>query len=187
MKAVPGKSSIHPHPSDIKTLFRRVEPVATWKDLAYSRKVSSGLSNICDEFTSDKGYSCLFAGNYSTGKTLAAEVLAKELILDLYRIDLGQVVSKYIGETEKNLAKIFDEAETAGAILFFDEADALFGKRSEIKDSHDRYANIEIRYLLQRIERYKGLVILSTNNKDHIGKVFLRRFQYVVDFSDERE
>ena len=111
------------------------------------------------------GISALFAGESGTGKTMAAEVIADELGLDLYRIDLSAVVSKYIGETEKNLRRLFDAAEDGGAILFFDEADALFGKRSEVKDSHDRYANIEINYLLQRMEAYRGLAILATNMK----------------------
>jgi SpoVK/Ycf46/Vps4 family AAA+-type ATPase len=128
------------------------------------------------------GVSALFVGDSGTGKTMAAEVLAKELRLDLYRIDLSQVVSKYIGETEKNLKRVFDAAEDGGAILLFDEADALFGKRSEVKDSHDRYANIEISYLLQRMEAYRGLAILTTNMKDALDRSFLRRIRFVVDF-----
>src|SRR5204863_9938553 len=102
------------------------------------------------------------------GKTMAAEVLARELKLDLFRIDLSQVINKYIGETEKNLRRVFDAAEGGGAILLFDEADALFGKRSEVKDSHDRYANIEVSYLLQRMEQYRGLAILTTNLRSAI-------------------
>jgi SpoVK/Ycf46/Vps4 family AAA+-type ATPase len=113
---------------------------------------------------------------------MAAEVLANELRLDLYRIDLSQVVSKYIGETEKNLARVFDAAEAGGAILLFDEADALFGKRSEVKDSHDRYANIEVSYLLQRMEAYRGLAILTTNMKSALDTAFLRRLRFVVQF-----
>ena len=113
---------------------------------------------------------------------MAAEVLANELRLDLYRIDLSAVVSKYIGETEKNLRRVFDAAEDGGAILFFDEADALFGKRSEVKDSHDRYANIEVNYLLQRMEAYRGLAILATNMKSALDTAFLRRLRFVVDF-----
>jgi hypothetical protein len=128
------------------------------------------------------GISALFAGDSGTGKTMAAEVLARELRLDLYRIDLSQVVSKYIGETEKNLKRVFDAAEDGGAILLFDEADALFGKRSEVKDSHDRYANIEISYLLQRMEAYRGLAILTTNMKDALDSSFLRRIRFVVEF-----
>jgi SpoVK/Ycf46/Vps4 family AAA+-type ATPase len=113
---------------------------------------------------------------------MAAEVLANELRLDLYRIDLSQVVSKYIGETEKNLARVFEAAEGGGAILLFDEADALFGKRSEVKDSHDRYANIEVSYLLQRMESYRGLAILTTNMKSALDPAFLRRIRFVVQF-----
>jgi SpoVK/Ycf46/Vps4 family AAA+-type ATPase len=128
------------------------------------------------------GISALFAGASGTGKTMAAEVLANELRLDLYRIDLSSVVSKYIGETEKNLRRVFDAAEAGGAILLFDEADALFGKRSEVKDSHDRYANIEVSYLLQRMESYRGLAILTTNLKSALDTAFLRRIRFVVQF-----
>jgi ATP-dependent 26S proteasome regulatory subunit len=129
-----------------------------------------------------KGISALFAGPSGTGKTMAAEVLARHLQLDLYRIDLANVISKYIGETEKNLKRVFDAAEESGAILFFDEADALFGKRSEVRDSHDRYANIEINYLLQRMEDYRGLAILATNRKSLLDQAFLRRLRFLVDF-----
>ena len=128
------------------------------------------------------GISALFAGASGTGKTMAAEVLAGELRLDLYRIDLSAVVSKYIGETEKNLRRVFDAAEEGGAILLFDEADALFGKRSEVKDSHDRYANIEVSYLLQRMEAYRGLAILTTNMKNALDTAFLRRIRFIVQF-----
>jgi hypothetical protein len=128
------------------------------------------------------GVSALFAGASGTGKTMAAEVLANELKLDCYRIDLSSVVSKYIGETEKNLRRVFDAAEAGGAILLFDEADALFGKRSEVKDSHDRYANIEVSYLLQRMESYRGLAILTTNLKSALDTAFLRRIRFVVQF-----
>jgi AAA+ superfamily predicted ATPase len=128
------------------------------------------------------GISALFAGSSGTGKTMAAEVLAAELRLDLYRIDLSSVVSKYIGETEKNLRRIFDAAEAGGAILLFDEADAIFGKRSEVKDSHDRYANIEVSYLLQRMECYRGLAVLTTNMKTALDPAFLRRIRFVTRF-----
>ncbi|MEA3323831.1 MAG: ATP-binding protein, partial [Euryarchaeota archaeon] len=137
---------------------------------------------FADRSVSGLGISALFAGASGTGKTMAAEVLANELRLDLYRIDLSQVVSKYIGETEKNLRRVFDAAEEGGAILLFDEADALFGKRSEVKDSHDRYANIEISYLLQRMEAYRGLAILTTNMKSAIDTAFLRRIRFIVHF-----
>jgi SpoVK/Ycf46/Vps4 family AAA+-type ATPase len=129
-----------------------------------------------------RGISALFTGPPGTGKTMAAEILAGHLALDLYRIDLSSVVSKYIGETEKNLRKVFDAAERGGAILFFDEADALFGKRTEVKDSHDRHANVEINYLLQRMEEYGGLAILATNRKSDLDPAFLRRIRFLVAF-----
>jgi hypothetical protein len=147
---------------------RRNQVYETW---GFAQKCARGL-----------GISALFAGASGTGKTLAAEVLANELRLDLYRIDLSQVVSKYIGETEKNLRRVFDAAEAGSAVLLFDEADALFGKRSEVKDSHDRYANIEVSYLLQRMESYRGLAILTTNMKDSLDPAFLRRIRFVVQF-----
>jgi hypothetical protein len=128
------------------------------------------------------GAAALFAGDSGTGKTYAAEAIASAAGLDLYRVDLASVVSKYIGETEKNLSRLFETAETSGAILLFDEADALFGKRSEVRDSHDRFANIEIAYLLQRIETYRGLVILTTNMKSALDRAFLRRIRYVIQF-----
>ncbi len=140
-------------------------------DWGFEKKLSLG-----------KGLNVLFSGPPGTGKTMAAEILANEVKLDLYKIDLSSVVSKYIGETEKNLKKIFDEAETSNSILFFDEADALFGKRSEVKDSHDRYANIEISYLLQKMEEYEGIVILATNLHGNIDDAFLRRMQFVIEF-----
>ena len=124
----------------------------------------------------------LFTGESGTGKTLAAEVLAASLDLDLYRIDLASVVSKYIGETEKNLKRVFDAADSSGAVLLFDEADAIFGKRSEVRDSHDRYANLEISYLLQRMETYRGLAILTTNLKSALDRAFMRRLRFVVPF-----
>ena len=142
-----------------------------YEDWGFGERMNRGL-----------GISALFAGESGTGKTMAAEVLANELALDLYRIDLSSVVSKYIGETEKNLRRLFDAAERGGVILFFDEADALFGKRSEVKDAHDRYANIEISYLLQRMEAYRGLAILATNMKGAIDRAFARRLRFVVDF-----
>jgi SpoVK/Ycf46/Vps4 family AAA+-type ATPase len=128
------------------------------------------------------GVSALFVGQSGTGKTLAAEILAKELKLDLYRIDLSQVVSKYIGETEKNLRRVFDAAQKGGAVLLFDEADALFGKRSEIKDSHDRYANMEVSYLLQRMETYQGVSLLTSNMRSAIDSAFVRRLRFIVQF-----
>ena len=142
-----------------------------YEEWGFASKMNRGL-----------GISVLFAGDSGTGKTMAAEGLANKLQLDLYRIDLSAVVSKYIGETEKNLRRLFDAAEDGGAILFFDEADALFGKRSEVKDSHDRYANIEVNYLLQRIEAYRGLAILATNMKSALDQAFLRRLRFIVNF-----
>jgi SpoVK/Ycf46/Vps4 family AAA+-type ATPase len=142
-----------------------------YEEWGFARKSARGL-----------GISALFEGASGTGKTMAAEVLARDLRLDLYRIDLSQVVSKYIGETEKNLRRVFDAAESGGAILLFDEADALFGRRSEVKDSHDRYANIEVSYLLQRMEEYRGLAILTTNQRDALDEAFLRRIRFVVRF-----
>lgn len=130
----------------------------------------------------ESGLCALFAGPPGTGKTMAAEVIAAELDLPLYRIDLSQVVNKYIGETEKNLRRLFDAADASDVILFFDEADALFGKRTEVKDSHDRYANLEISYLLERMERFKGLAVLATNRKQDLDEAFLRRLRFVIDF-----
>ena len=179
-------------------LAQRIDSVATWDDLVLPelqrqilREISVHLrqrAKVYDQWgfaaksSNGLGISALFAGSSGTGKTMAAEVLANELRLDLYRIDLSQVVSKYIGETEKNLRKVFDAAEKGGTILLFDEADALFGKRSEVRDSHDRYANIEVSYLLQRMEAYRGLAILTTNMKDAIDPAFLRRIRFIVQF-----
>ena len=147
---------------------QRSKVYQTW---GFAQKCTRGL-----------GISALFTGASGTGKTMTAEVLANELRLDLYRIDLSQVVSKYIGETEKNLRRVFDAAEGGGAILLFDEADALFGKRGEVKEGLDRYANIEVSYLLQRMEAYRGLAILTTNMKEALDPAFLRRIRFVVQF-----
>jgi AAA+ superfamily predicted ATPase len=182
----------------LDVLAQRLEPKATWEDLVLSDEATNLLRQIVAQvreryrvyedwgyarkMTRGLGISALFTGESGTGKTMAAEVLANELQLALYRIDLSAVVSKYIGETEKNLRKLFDAAEQGGAILFFDEADALFGKRSEVKDSHDRYANIEINYLLQRMEAFSGLAILATNMKSALDNAFMRRLRFVVTF-----
>ena len=144
---------------------------ASPRGLGFGSKLSRG-----------RGTAALFAGPPGTGKTMAAEVVAGDLGLDLCTIDLSAVVSKYIGETEKNLERIFSAAEDANAILFFDEADALFGKRSEVQDAHDRYANIEVAYLLQRMEQYDGIAILATNLRQHLDDAFTRRLAFVVDF-----
>jgi AAA+ superfamily predicted ATPase len=179
-------------------LAQHIDPVATWDDLVLPQAQAQTLCDIAahvrhrlkvyeswgfaEKCSRGLGISALFAGPSGTGKTMAAEVLANELRLDLYRIDLSQVVNKYIGETEKNLKRVFDAAESSGAILLFDEADALFGKRSDVKDSHDRYANIEVSYLLQRMEAYRGLAILTTNMKQALDQAFLRRIRFVVQF-----
>jgi hypothetical protein len=139
----------------------------------------------------DAGLSVLFCGPPGTGKTMAAEAIAHELQLPMFRIDLSQVVNKYIGETEKNLKKVFDAAEESDCVIFFDEADALFGKRTSVKDAHDRFANIEISYLLERMERLKGIAILATNRRKDLDEAFLRRLRYLVEFPlpgvEERE
>lgn len=182
----------------LDNLAQRIVPRATWEDLVLPKRECLALREIAAQVrqqakvydtwefvtrgSNGLGISTLFAGPSGTGKTLAAEVLAHELRLDLYRIDLSQVVSKYIGETEKNLRQVFNAAEAGGAILLFDEADALFGKRSDVKDSHDRYANIEVSYLLQRMEAYRGLAILTTNLKTAIDTAFLRRLRFLVQF-----
>jgi hypothetical protein len=179
-------------------LAQRIEPAAAWDDLVLPvadksllREVAAQIAQralvyeawgFAEKVTRGLGISAMFSGPSGTGKTMAAEVLANELQLDLYRIDLASVVSKYIGETEKNLRRVFDAAEDSGAILFFDEADALFGKRSEVKDSHDRYANIEVSYLLQRMEAYRGLAVLATNLKGAVDAAFLRRIRFVINF-----
>jgi SpoVK/Ycf46/Vps4 family AAA+-type ATPase len=137
---------------------------------------------VGQKLASSAGVTILFAGPPGTGKTMAAEVVASELQLDLYKIDLSTVVNKYIGETEKNLGRIFDEASNSNAILFFDEADAIFGKRSEVKDAHDRYANIEVSYLLQRMETYDGVTVLATNLRANLDDAFSRRLQFAIDF-----
>jgi SpoVK/Ycf46/Vps4 family AAA+-type ATPase len=182
----------------LNDLALRVESLATWADLvlpdpqlATLRQVAVHVRHrlrVYEEWgfarTSARGLGIgvLFSGESGTGKTMAAEVLANELSLDLYRVDLASTVSKYIGETEKNLRRVFDAAEESGAILLFDEADALFGKRSEVKDSHDRYANIEVSYLLQRMEAYRGLAILTTNAGAALDSAFQRRLRFAVQF-----
>jgi hypothetical protein len=159
--------------------------IDTLRDIAIQMRYRARVYNswgFGDRGGRGLGITALFAGVSGTGKTTAAEVLAHELKLDLYRIDLSQVVSKYIGETEKSLRRIFDAAEEGGALLFFDEADALFGRRTEVKDSHDRYANIEVSYLLQRMESYRGLAVLATNMKQALDPAFLRRIRFIVQF-----
>lgn len=161
-------------------LIQRINPRASLKDVALTR-IQPSLHNIALD-AGKPGVSVLFTGAGSTDKMLAAEALAAELHLPLYRVDLSQVVSKYIGETEKNLDRVFGAAGSTGSILFFDEADALFGKRTEVQDSHDRYLNIEISYLLQKMESHKGLVILATKAQEEIDKSLLDRFRHIVKF-----
>lgn len=183
---------------DLAALTRRIRPLYTWDDIVLPPASISQLHEICQRVTSrhqvldawgfgrrlslGHGTNALFTGPSGAGKTMAAEVIANALGLDLYQIDLSGVVSKYIGETEKNLDRIFAAAENANAILFFDEADALFGKRSEVRDSHDRYANIEISYLLQKMESYDGLAILATNLRQNLDDSFVRRLAFTVHF-----
>jgi hypothetical protein len=182
----------------LRRLARKIEPRYGWRDIVVPPRLHRQLRGICASIehrhlvysewglgraaSSPEGLNVLFAGPSGTGKTMAAEILARELGLDLYAIDLATVVSKYVGETEKNLALVFREAETSNAILFFDEADALFGKRSDVKDAHDRYANIEVAYLLQQMEAYRGLAILATNLSENVDAAFARRMHYRLDF-----
>ncbi len=182
----------------LSSLARKINSRYSWGDIVLPADQISLLHEIVNtvrqrprvldewgvgiKLASSRGVTVLFAGPPGTGKTMAAEVMARELGLDLYKIDLSTVVSKYIGETEKNLERIFNEAEASNAILFFDEADALFGKRSEVRDSHDRYANIEISYLLQRMEAYDGVTMLATNLRANLDEAFTRRLQFAVDF-----
>lgn len=182
----------------LSSLARKISPRYGWQDIVLPEDQIAMLGEIVaavrwrskvletwrvgQKLVSSAGITVLFAGPPGTGKTMAAEIIAAELGLDLYKIDLSTVVSKYIGETEKNLEQIFTEATNSNAILFFDEADALFGKRSEVRDSHDRYANIEISYLLQRMEAYNGVTILATNLRANLDEAFTRRLQFAVDF-----
>jgi DNA polymerase III delta prime subunit len=191
--------------SRLTSTARRVTPMYNWEDICLPPEGLAHLREICahlhykrqvfgewrfdHKMSLGKGVSALFVGAPGTGKTMAAEVIAQELKLDLYKVDLSCVVSKYIGETEKNLGRVFDEADRSNGILFFDEADALFGRRSEVKDSHDRYANIEVDYLLQRMEEYQGIVILASNFQRNIDEAFRRRLRFLVEFPipDEKQ
>jgi SpoVK/Ycf46/Vps4 family AAA+-type ATPase len=182
----------------LAALARKIEPKYSWDDLILPEEQMSQLQELAShvkhkqtvmgnwgfarKMSLGHGLNALFAGPSGTGKTMSAEVIANDLGLDLYKIDLSSVVSKYIGETEKNLNRIFTEAEHSNVILFFDEADALFGKRSEVKDAHDRYANIEVGYLLQKMEEYEGIVILATNFSRNLDDAFVRRLQFTIEF-----
>ncbi|XQQ06053.1 MAG: ATP-binding protein [Leptolyngbya sp. IPPAS B-1204] len=188
-------SQLHHH---LSALAQKVGARANWTDIVLPIDALSQLREICNQFKyryrvyrdwgfdqksfAGQGINVLFSGPPGTGKTMAAGVIANELQLELYRIDLSQVVSKYIGETEKNLDRIFRAAEAANAILLFDEADALFGKRSEIRDAHDRFANIEVSYLLQKMEAYEGIAILTTNLRQNLDEAFTRRLSFIVHF-----
>ena len=179
-------------------LAQHIQPRHTWPDLVLPADTLTQLQEFCNtikyravvhdqwgfgaKLSTGKGLNALFFGPSGTGKTMAASIIAQTVGLDLYAIDLSSVVSKYIGETEKNLSHIFEEAENSNAILFFDEADALFGKRTEVRDSHDRYANLEVSYLLQRMEQYEGVVILASNLRKNMDEAFVRRIQFMISF-----
>jgi ATP-dependent 26S proteasome regulatory subunit len=187
----------------LSALSRKIQPRYHWSDIILPKDQTEQLHEICSyvkyyytvygdwgferKLSTGKGLNVLFAGPSGTGKTMAAEIIANELGLDLYKIDLSAIVSKYIGETEKNLDRVFREGQTSNAILFFDEADALFGKRSEVRDSHDRYANIEIAYLLQKMDEYEGAVILATNLRKNMDEAFARRMHFTVEFPTPEE
>src|SRR6185369_9673429 len=182
----------------LAALAQKITPRYKWTDIVLPAGRLEQLREICNtlrhrsrvyedwgfgrRLALGKGLNVLFAGPSGTGKTMAAEILAGELGLDLYKIDLSSVVSKYIGETEKNLSKIFAEGRASNAVLFFDEADAVFGKRTEVRDAHDRYANIEVSYLLQRMEEYEGMVILASNLRKNMDDAFVRRLHFSIEF-----
>ena len=185
----------------LRELASPVEPRTTWNDLAFLPGAQLAVlrdlaararQRIVDQREAaggrrGPGFTALFTGPAGTGKTMAAEVLATELKLNLYRVDLRAAVSRYIGETEKNLARLFDASEKSAALLFFEEADALFGKRSEVKDSHDRYGNIEINYLLSRMESARGVTILATEHESNLDEACLRSIHLRVDFPPGKE
>jgi hypothetical protein len=182
----------------LERLARRIEPEVAWDDLVLAPAVLRGLRDVAararhrDTVLTEwrmrrgggrgHGVTALFAGDSGTGKTMSAEVIASDLRLDLYTVNLATVVDKYVGETEKNLERIFAEAAGVNAVLFFDEADAIFGKRSDVRDAHDRYANIESAYLLQRLETFDGLAVLATNLRANIDEAFTRRLDAIIDF-----
>lgn len=182
----------------LNDLAKRIKPRYTWNDIILPQEKISLLKEISSmvkykhvvyeewgfggKLALGKGISALFHGEPGTGKTMACDIIAKELEMDLYKIDISTIISKYIGETEKNLNKIFTEAESSNAILFFDEADSIFGKRTEVKDSHDRYSNIEVSYLLQKIDEYNGIVVMATNYAQNIDEAFERRLHFSINF-----
>ena len=182
----------------LERLARRVEPAVGWDDIVLPESARSQLRDLASRARNrdrvliewkmrkgggrGRGVTALFGGDSGTGKTMSAEVIAGELGLDLYTVNLATVVDKYVGETEKNLERIFAEAGGVNAVLLFDEADAIFGKRSEVRDAHDRYANIESAYLLQRMETFDGLAILATNLRSNIDDAFTRRLDMIIDF-----
>jgi ATP-dependent 26S proteasome regulatory subunit len=182
----------------LTAMARKISPRFSWDDIVLPNDQISQMREIAGQVlhrhtvyddwnfgamaSLGRGVTALFAGPSGTGKTMAAEIIARELGLDLYKIDLSGLVSKYIGETEKNLSRVFDEAGDTNAILFFDEADAVFGKRTEVRDAHDRYANIEVSYLLQKMDEYDGIVVLATNLRTNIDDAFLRRMRAIVEF-----
>ena len=190
------------HESNQDRIYRhshaKFSPKQTWDNLVLAKSALSQLQELCNQahhhtkvykdwgfgkkLSSGKGLTVLFSGSPGTGKTLAAEIIAHELQLDLYKIDLSQMVSKYFGETEKNLNRVFNAAEQSNAILLFDEADAIFGKRSEVKDAHDRYANLEVAYLLQKMEEYEGMSILTSNLQQNLDDAFVRRLSFIIEF-----
>jgi SpoVK/Ycf46/Vps4 family AAA+-type ATPase len=188
---------LHSHRT-LATLARHIVPRRGWDDLVLPADRTAQLREIVDQVryrdvvyetwafeqktSGGHGLTVLFAGPPGTGKTMAAEVLAHTLGVDLYAIDLSMVVSKFVGETEKNLARIFDEATSSNAVLFFDEADALFGRRTQVRDAHDRYANLETSYLLQKLEEHEGVVVLATNLRKNMDEAFVRRLHATVDF-----
>lgn len=184
--------------NELNKIVKHIKPVAGWNNILSNKSLTKKLKDIAVHELKQRELNiagrtgirkapifatiCLFTGENESNRNIAAEVLAKELSSDLFMIDLGKVVSKYIGETDKNLRRIFDAAKDSDVILFFDEADALFGKRTEVKDSHDRYSNLEINNLLQQIEAFSGLVILATNLKTNLDPAFIRRIRYKINF-----
>ncbi|MCP3900311.1 MAG: ATP-binding protein, partial [Desulfobacteraceae bacterium] len=184
-------------------LAQRIDPKVDWQDLVVHKSLTDHLKafrntiahqftvyekwGMGDKNTRGRGAVALFSGNSGTGKTMSAEVIASDLGINLYRVDLAGIVSKYIGETEKNLKKIFQNAKGNNTLLFFDEADSLFGKRTDIHDSHDRYANLEVNYLLQQLEEHDGPVILASNRRKSIDEAFLRRIHFILEFPSPSE